>query len=144
MDNTAGPGLIEQTNIYTPFQRLNQIRFSGRMKGIINIKPTFFALLITFPNILLLKSREIVHIVFFSFDALTSQSTAMVMCLTTLFFLRKLDYYAVNQFFVHILSLVTDNNPSWISGREKNGCRNYFMTYLHKTMGPNRNRTHDP
>ena len=31
--------------------------------------------------------------------------------LTTLFFLGKLEQ-AINQYFVHILSLVTDNNPS--------------------------------
>ena len=46
----------------------------------------------------------------------TSKSTAMVLSgrsahLTTLFFLGKLEQ-AVNQYFVHILSLVTDNNPS--------------------------------
>ena len=28
---------------------------------------------------------------------------------------------------MHILSLVTDNNPSWISGREENGSRKYFI-----------------
>ena len=44
-----------------------------------------------------------------------SQSTAMVMMrrsvhLTT-FFVGKVDL-AVNQYFEHILSLVTDNNPS--------------------------------
>ena len=39
--------------------------------------------------------------------------------LTTFFFLGKLDQ-EVNQYFVHILSLVTDNNPSSISGREEN------------------------
>ena len=36
------------------------------------------------------------------------------------FFLGKLEQ-AVNQYFVHILSLVTDNNPSWMNqqkGRE--------------------------
>ena len=57
--------------------------------------------------------------VVFSFgliSCLTSQSTAMVRLgwsvhLTTLFFLGKLDK-EVNQFFMHILSLVTDNNPS--------------------------------
>ena len=32
------------------------------------------------------------------------------------FFLGKLDW-AVNQYFMHILSLVTGNNPSWISGK---------------------------
>ena len=46
--------------------------------------------------------------------ALCPKSTSMVMAgrsvhLTTLFFLGKLEQ-AVNQYFVHILSLVTDNN----------------------------------
>ena len=35
---------------------------------------------------------------------------------TTLFFLGKLDY-AVNQYFVHILSLVTDKNLESAEGR---------------------------
>ena len=57
------------------------------------------------------------------FVALRPKSTAMVMAwrsvhLTTLFFLDKLEQ-VVNQYFVHILSLVTDNNPSWISGRRR-------------------------
>ena len=60
----------------------------------------------------------------------TSQSIAMVMSgqsvhLSTIYhtyFLGKLDL-AVNQYFKHILLLVTDNNASWISGRE-NDCRN--------------------
>ena len=52
---------------------------------------------------------------FVCFVALRPKSTAMVMAgrsvhLTTLF-LGKLEQ-AVNQYFVHILSLVTDNNPS--------------------------------
>ena len=51
------------------------------------------------------------------FVALHPKSTAMVMAgrsvhLTTLF-LGKLEQ-AVYQYFVHILSLVTDNNPSWM------------------------------
>ena len=50
------------------------------------------------------------------FCCFMSKSTAMVMSgwsvhLTTLFFLGKLEQ-AVHQYFVHILSLVTDNNPS--------------------------------
>ena len=45
--------------------------------------------------------------------------------LTTLF-LGKLEQ-AVNQYFVHILSLVTDNN----SRREENDHRNYVMINLH-------------
>ena len=53
---------------------------------------------------------------FVCFVALCPKSTAMVMAgrsvhLTTLFYLGKLEQ-AVNQYFVHILSLVTDNNPS--------------------------------
>ena len=50
------------------------------------------------------------------FCCFTPKSTAMVMAgwsvhLATLFFLGKLKH-AVNQYFVHILLLVTDNNPS--------------------------------
>ena len=41
--------------------------------------------------------------------------------LTTIFFLGKLEQ-AVNQYFVHILSIVTDNNPSRMGGE------NYFMS----------------
>ena len=53
--------------------------------------------------------------VFVCFVALRPKSTAMVIAgrsvrITTLF-LGKLEH-AVNQYFVHILSLVTDNNPS--------------------------------
>ena len=51
---------------------------------------------------------------------------------------------AVDKYFVHILSLVTDNNPSWISEREENGRKNDFMTDLDEIMGPSRDRTHDP
>ena len=60
---------------------------------------------------------------FVCFVALRPKSTAMVMAgrsvhLTTLFFLGKL-VQAIRQKFVHILSLVTDNNPSWmIQGKE--------------------------
>ena len=51
------------------------------------------------------------------FVALCPKSTAMVMAgrsvhLTTLFSLASLNKHAVNQYFMHILSLVTDNNPS--------------------------------
>ena len=58
----------------------------------------------------------IIVIFFVCFVALRPKSTAKVMAgrsvhLTTLFFLGKLEQ-AVNQYFVHILSLVTDNNPS--------------------------------
>ena len=62
-----------------------------------------------------------------------SQSTAVVMLrwsvyLTTLFLLGKSQ--AVDQYFAH-----TYSNPSWISGREENGCINYFMVNLCKSMG---------
>ena len=50
----------------------------------------------------------------------------------------------VNKYFVHILSLVTDNNPSWISGREENGRRNYFMINLCKSMGLGQDWIRDP
>ena len=55
-------------------------------------------------------------VLFVCFVALRPKSTAMVMVgrsvhLTTLFFLGKLEQ-AVNQCFVHIISNVTDNNPS--------------------------------
>ena len=45
---------------------------------------------------------------------------------------------------MHILSLVTDNNPSSISGREENGHTNYFMINLHSSMGPGQDQTRDP
>ena len=66
-------------------------------------------------------SREDVCVVVAGFVALRPKSTAMVMAgrsvhLTTLF-LGKLEQ-AVNQYFVHILSLVTDNNPSWMNQRK--------------------------
>ena len=51
---------------------------------------------------------------FVCFVALRPKSTAMVMGAVSSpnhFFLGKLEQ-AVNQYFVHILSLVTDNNPS--------------------------------
>ena len=61
-----------------------------------------------------IKQTQIILIVCL-FCCFTSQSTAMVMAgrsvdLTTLF-LDKLEQ-AVNQYFVHILLHVTDNNPS--------------------------------
>ena len=49
-----------------------------------------------------------VYLLYVCFVALRNKSTAMVMVhLNTLF-----PGQAVNQYFVHILSLVTDNNPS--------------------------------
>ena len=60
--------------------------------------------------------------VFVCFVALRPKSTAMVMAgpsvhLTTLFFLGKLEQ-AVNQYLVHTLSLVSDNNPSYMIQRK--------------------------
>ena len=48
--------------------------------------------------------------------------------LTTLFFLGKLEQ-AVNQYFVHILSLVTDNNPSFCFV-----CLFDLILYVHSTI----------
>ena len=45
---------------------------------------------------------------------------------------------------MHILSVVTDNNPSWIRGREENGGRNYFMINLHESVRPDQDGTHNP
>ena len=36
---------------------------------------------------------------------------------------------------MHILSLVSDNNPSLISRREEKDPRNYIMTNLHESTG---------
>ena len=44
-------------------------------------------------------------------------------------------FFLVNQCPV-ILSLVTDNNLCWVSGREENGHRNYFMINIREIMGP--------
>ena len=70
---------------------------------------------------------------------LTSQSTAMVMSgqsvhLTTLFSWASLIKPYTST------SLVADK-PSWISGREENGQRNYFMSNLNESMGPGRDQT---
>ena len=43
-----------------------------------------------------------------------------------------------NQYSVHILAFVTNNNPSWISGRISNDRRNYFMINFHEIMGNHR------
>ena len=64
--------------------------------------------------------------IFVCLVAFRPKSTAMVMAgqsvnLTALFFLGKLEQ-AVNEYFVHILLLVTDNNP--FSRREENDHRN--------------------
>ena len=80
----------------------------------------------------------------------TSQSTAMVMSgrsvhLTTLFSWASLTKLLTStEYFMYILLLVTDNNQSWISRREENGCRNYFMMNLHESMGPGHDWTRHP
>ena len=43
---------------------------------------------------------------------------------------------------MHILSLLIDNNPSWMIHLA--GHRNYFMINLQESMGPGRDRTLDP
>ena len=63
----------------------------------------------------MLQSSLLSYVLFVCFVALRPKSTAMVMAgrsvhLATLF-LGKLEQ-AVNQYFVHILRLVNDNNPS--------------------------------
>ena len=50
----------------------------------------------------------------------------------------------VNQFFLHILFLVTDKKPSWISRREESDLINYFMINLNVSMGPSQDQTHYP
>ena len=59
--------------------------------------------------------------------------------LTKTIFLGKLDK-AVNQYFVHILSLVNDNNPcpcEIVDGKE-NDHGTYFMINLRKSLGMGR------
>ena len=80
--------------------------------------------------------------------ALRHKSTAKAMVgrsvhLTPLFF--GMHKQTVNQYFVQILSNVTDNNPSrMIQRREESDHRNYFMIYLNESMGPGQDRTRDP
>ena len=50
----------------------------------------------------------------------------------------------VNQYFVHILSLVTDNKPFLHQRKEENDHRNYFMINLYESMGLGCDRTRDP
>ena len=47
------------------------------------------------------------------------------------------------QYFVYILSLIPNNNPSKISGREENDSRNYFMINLYESMGLGQDQTRD-
>ena len=59
------------------------------------------------------------------------------------FYLDKLDKVVLNQYFLHILLLVTDNNPS-CQWKEENDSRNYFTINLHESMGPGQDWTRDP
>ena len=56
------------------------------------------------------------------------------------------NYYrpSVNQYFVHILSLATQNKHSCISGREENGCGNYFRICFRESTVLGRDQTNDP
>ena len=57
------------------------------------------------------------------------------------FFMDKLDK-VINQYFVHILSLVNDNNLSWFSWRKETDHGNQSMiNNLHSSMEPVRART---
>ena len=42
---------------------------------------------------------------------------------------------------MHILSLVTDNEPFLNQRKEENDCRNYFMINLDESMGPGQDRS---
>ena len=72
----------------------------------------------------------------------TSQSTAKVST-PNHFFLSQLDQ-VVWQYFMQILLLLTDKNPSWISRREENDRRNYFMIHLRESMRSSQDRTRSP
>ena len=56
------------------------------------------------------------------------------------FFLDKLEQ-AVNLYFVHIFSLVTEKQTFW---KEENDRRNYFRINLHESMGPGQDQTRYP
>ena len=53
---------------------------------------------------------------------------------TTLFFLGKLEQ-AVNQYFMHILSFVTDNNPSWMIQSEGENMSAHVLLNLSNELG---------
>ena len=74
---------------------------------------------------------------------LTSQSTAMVMLGRSVHLTTLLSWASLTKH-VHILSLVTDNNPSRIRGREESDCRNYFIVNLHDSMWQGLDRTRTP
>ena len=58
------------------------------------------------------------HWLFVCFVALRFKSTAMVMAGRSVHLTSLFSWASLNQYFVHILSLVTDNNPSWMIQRK--------------------------
>ena len=54
-----------------------------------------------------------------------------------------LNHTFTNQYFVHILKLVTDNSLSW-SGRRRKTLENINLINLHESMGPGWDQTHNP
>ena len=73
----------------------------------------------------------------------TSQSTAMVLSGRSVHLTTRFSWASLTKRLT-ILSLVTDNNLFWISGREENGRKNYFMINFHESMGLGWDLTHDP
>ena len=53
--------------------------------------------------------------------------------------LSKLDK-GVSQYFIHIISLVTDNNQQM----KDNACRNYYMINFHESMEPVQDQSPNP
>ena len=81
-----------------------------------NLYLVLFVLLLYFPTTAKVMAGRSVHV--------------------TIFFLVKLEQ-AINQYFVHILLLVTGNNPSWMTQRKGGEWpKNYFITNLHETHDP--------
>ena len=64
--------------------------------------------------------------------------------LTYLLGAQKNHLIETNQYFVRILSLITDNNLSSISRREENDRRNYFKINFHESMGLDWDQTRNP
>ena len=86
---------------------------------------------------------------FVCFVALRPKSTVMVMAgwsvhLTTLFSWASLNKQLTSASCTYFRLLLTTTLLEWFSGREENDRRNYFMIYLHQSMGPGQDRTRDP
>ena len=60
------------------------------------------------------------------------------------FFLGRLEQAVNSNSCTYFRLLLTTTILEWISGREENDRRNYFMINLHKSMGPGVDRTQDP